>query len=167
MMMLDDITLETVVQPAADDLLAFYKRQNHATTASREKLERMIENSSCFVTAYRGGELVGFARGATDGVAGRLVECKLDPALQGPACVTHTDGRIEDDTKGIATEMARHVVAALRKSGVERIDVLAYGTEVDFCEGLGFKKIKGVVPMELPTLVEVGDPAAVSVATTT
>ena len=95
--------------------------------------------------------MIGIARGVTDGLWGRLAECKLDPSFQGPGCVTRTDGRIEHDSDGIAAEMARRVIEALRQYGVERIDALAYGTETDFCEELGFRKLRGVVPMELPS----------------
>ena len=47
--------------------------------------------------------------------------------------------------------MARRVIDSLAQFGVERVDTLAYGTEVDFCEELGFRKIRGIVPMELRT----------------
>ena len=116
------------IDPA--ELRAFYDRQHHETTRSAEKLARMMEQSFCFVTARRGGELIGIARGVTDGVRGYLAECKLDPCCQGPGAVTHTDGRIEHDQHGIAKEMA-------------------YGTEVDFCEELGFKRCSGVVALHL------------------
>jgi hypothetical protein len=129
----------------------FYRRQNHPTTHSLEKLQRMVNNTFCFVTARRDGELIGLARGVTDGLWGRLAECKLDPAYQGPACVTRTDGRIEHDSAGIAREMAARVIAALTDYGVERIDALAYGTEEDFCEELGFRKLRGVTAMERDT----------------
>ena len=129
--------------------MAFYERQGHPTTHVREKLERMMDNTFCFVVARHRGELIGLARGVTDGLWGRLAECKLDPTCQGPACITRTDGRIEHDSAGIAREMAMLVIQALQGFGVERIDVLAYGTGEDFCEELGFKKMGGVVPMEL------------------
>ena len=45
--------------------------------------------------------------------------------------------------------MACRVIEALRQYGVERIDALAYGTEVDFCEELGFRRLRGLVAMEL------------------
>jgi hypothetical protein len=45
--------------------------------------------------------------------------------------------------------MACCVIEALRQYGVERIDALAYGTEEDFCQELGFKKLRGLVAMEL------------------
>ena len=146
---LQDVEFESLARPDPGELLAFYERQGHPTTQVREKLERMMANTFCFVVARYRGELVGLARGVTDGLWGRLAECKLDPTGQGPACVTRTDGRIEHDSAGIAREMAVLVIEALRKSGVERIDVLAYGTEEDFCEELGFKKMGGVVPMQL------------------
>jgi hypothetical protein len=148
--MFNDIVFENMAKVSPDELLAFYARQNHATTHSREKLQKMLNNTFCVVTARRDGALIGFARGLTDGLSGRLAECKLDPAYQGPACVTRTDGRIEHDSQGIAAEMARRVIGALRAFGVERIDAVAYGTEVDFCEELGFKKQRGVVALELP-----------------
>jgi hypothetical protein len=147
--MVDSLVYGVVEDIAPEELRAFYERQKHGTTGSPEKLRRMLDNSYCFVTARQGGQLIGIARGVTDGVRGRLVECKLDPAYQGPGCVTKTDGRIEHDTEGIAREMALRVIEALRASGVERIDVLAYGTEVDFCEELGFRKAAGLVPLVL------------------
>jgi len=146
---LHDVAFETTRNIAADEIMTFYDRQNSSITKDRAKIERMMQNTFCFVTARRGGELIGLARGVTDGLWGRLAECKLDPAFQGPACVTKTRGRIEHDLTGIANEMARRVIAELKAYGVERIDALAYGTEVDFCEDLGFRRITGVVAMDL------------------
>ena len=109
----------------------------------------MMNASVAFVTARRPGELIGIARGVCDGLRGYLTECKLDPAYQGPAAVTGTDGRIEHDEHGIAAEMARRVLAAMVAAGVCRIDVLAWGTEVDFCEELGFKRQGGLVGLTM------------------
>lgn len=144
-----DVMLDSMNRPTADELLAFYARHGHLTTSSREKIARMIESTFCFVTARRNGEIAGFARGVTDGLWGRVIECKLDPALQGPACVSRTGARIEHDSNEIARDMALQVIDALRRHGVETIDAQAYGTEVDFCEELGFKKIRGVVALSL------------------
>ncbi len=156
--MLKDIEFEVMARPDPQELIDFYAKQGRPVTDSAEKIGRMLESTYCCVTARRDGTLVGWARGVTDGLRGRLAECKLDPALQGPGCVTRCDGRIEHDEGGIARDMAYHVIEALRAYGVEEIDVLAYGTEVDFCEELGFKKIGGVVLMSLP----VGSAASVS-----
>jgi len=145
----EDIEFETMAKLDPQELLSFYTRQNHETTRSREKLKRMMDNTLCFVTARRHGELIGLARGVTDGLCGHLAECKLDPVYQGPACVTRKDGRIEHDSAGIARVMACRVIEALREYGVERIDAIAHRTEVDFCEELGFHKVQGVVAMEL------------------
>lgn len=144
----EQITYDKSARPTADELLEFYDRQNHRTTHDRGKIEQMLENTTCFVTARHKGALIGIARGMTDGVVGHLAECKLDPAFQGPACVTHTDGRIEHDTSGIARDMAVLVIEALAGRGADRIQVLAYGTEVDFCDELGFKPMRGVVALE-------------------
>lgn len=146
--MFQDVTFEAKVKPDPAELSAFYSRQQQAGQ-SPEKLSRMLENTFCVVTARRGGELIGFARGITDGLWGRLAECKLDPAYQGPACVTKKQGRIEHDSYGIGREMAFRVIQSLRDYGVERIDAIAYGTEVDFCQELGFRKTRGMEVMEL------------------
>ncbi len=160
--MLESVEFETMARPNPEELSAFYDRQHHRITPSPEKLQRMLDNTFCFVAARCHGELIGMARGVTDGVWGRLAECKLDPEYQGPACVTKTDGRIEHDSAGIAAEMARRVISALREYGVERIDTVSYGTEVDFCEELGFRPRPGVVCMELPSDVPVPVRQAVS-----
>lgn len=156
--MLNEIQFETMTAPDPRELLGFYQRQHHATTHEPKKLQRMIENTFCLVTARRNGEMIGMARGVTDGLTGWLAECKLDPAYQGPACVTRTDGRIEHDAYGIATEMARRVIEGLRAFGVERIGAIAHGTEVDFCEEMGFRKVRGAVALELPADVTVQAP---------
>ncbi|HRX85218.1 MAG TPA: hypothetical protein P5572_09400 [Phycisphaerae bacterium] len=143
-----NIEYATASAIAAEELAAFYERQGHHTTRDLAKLERMIANSFCFVTARLDGELIGMARGVTDGVHGYLSECKLDPRFQGPACITRKDGRIEHDSEGIAAEMALRVVSALAEFGVDRIHALAYGTEVDFCEEMGFRRVSGMVVLE-------------------
>lgn len=158
---MSSIKYETVQQIDVDELMGFYERQGHATTSTREKLERMVSNTFCLVTAREAGRLIGFARGVTDGVKGQLAECKLDPAYQGPAAVTRTDGRIEHDRQGIAREMAERVIGALEEYGVEDVHVLAYGTEVDFCEELGFRREAGMVSLRR----ESGTPVALDAAT--
>ncbi len=146
---MDQIEYELTNDVQLEDLSDFYRRQGHPTTEQTEKLSRMVDNSFCIVIARDGDRVIGLSRGITDGVRGWLVECKLDPGYQGPAAVTRTDGRIEHDHLGIAREMAVRVIEALREYGVSRIDVLAYGTEEDFCEELGFKRTGGIVAMNM------------------
>jgi len=154
------VTYETTRQIDPDELVAFYARQQHETTHDRRKLMRMMEHTFCFVAARREGELIGIARGVTDGLRGQLAECKLDPQFQGPACITRRDGRIEHDSYGIGREMALRVIGALRHYGCERITALAYGTEVDFCEELGFRKSGGMVALYLDADMPVPAPVA-------
>ncbi len=146
----EDITFEVVEKIDINELKAFYDAQGSVMPQSVDKLSKMVDNSVSFVVARdSGGRLVGIARGVADGVRGYLTECKLDPARQGPGAVTHIDGRIEHDQYGIAKEMAERVIRSLADLGCERIDAAAYGTEVDFCEELGFKRAAGTVPMSL------------------
>ncbi len=145
-----DISFEVVDKIDVSELKAFYDAQGSMLPQSIDKLSTMVDNSVCFVTARDpDGRVIGIARGVADGVRGYLTECKLDPARQGPGAVTHIDGRIEHDQFGIAKEMAEKVIEALAAMGCERIDAAAYGTEVDFCEELGFKRAAGLVPMTL------------------
>jgi len=148
--MSEEITFEVVERIDINELKAFYDAQGSVMPQSVDKLSKMVDNSVCFVTARDPeSRLVGIARGVADGVRGYLTECKLDPSRQGPAAVTHIDGRIEHDQFNIAKEMAERVINALADLGCERIDAAAYGTEVDFCEELGFKRVAGIVPMSL------------------
>ena len=159
---MEPVDFSVVDDVDVSELADFYARQRHRTTQSPEKLRQMAEATFCFVTARKQGRLIGIARGVTDGVFGHLAECKLDPECQGPACVTRTDGRIEHDRDGIAKQMATRVIDALVDYGVQKIDVVAYGTEVDFCEELGFKKIGGMVALQLEVSRDV--PAATALA---
>lgn len=141
---------EVVDKVDIGELKAFYDAQGCAVPQSVNKLSTMVDNSVCFVVARdAAGRLVGIARGVADGLRGYLTECKLDPSMQGPGAVTHIDGRIEHDQHGIARQMAELVLDALAAQGCERVDAAAYGTEVDFCEELGFKRAAGLVPMSL------------------
>lgn len=132
---------------SAAELAAFYRRLGHPIAADEARIAAMIEASTVFVTARIDGELIGIARGLTDGVRGYLTECKLDPRYQGPAAVTRSDGRIEDDQYGIARTLAEKVLEALEARGAERIDALAYTTEVDFLSELGFRHDGGAQAM--------------------
>ncbi len=148
--MVSDICYQVADKVDVNELKSFYDAQGSMIPQSVDKLSTMVDNSVCFVTARDAeGRLIGIARGLADGVRGYLTECKLDPSRQGPGAVTHTDGRIEHDQYGIAMEMAGRVIRALAAMGCERIDTAAYGTEVDFCEELGFKRARGLVPMSL------------------
>ncbi|MBW7907026.1 MAG: GNAT family N-acetyltransferase [Phycisphaerae bacterium] len=144
----------------ARELVAFYQRLQHDTAAQPRQIERMMARSAVLVTARADGELIGVARGVSDGVRGYLTECKLDPRYQGPAAVTRTDGRIEHDEHGIAGEMARRVLHQLAAEGVERVDVVAWSTEVDFLAELGFRRNGGLVAL----MLKAGEPGAASTA---
>ncbi len=144
-----NIAYGTVEDTNPRELTRFYERLRHDIVAQPTQIEKMMAASAAFVTARRDGELIGIARGVSDGLRGYLTECKLDPAYQGPAAVTGMDGRIEHDERGIAAEMARRVLDAMVAAGVRRIDVLAWGTEVDFCEELGFKRQGGLVGLTM------------------
>ncbi len=144
-----DIEYGSGEKTTAEELSGFYARLNHPIHASPAHIERMMANSAVFVTARDAGKLIGIARGVCDGLRGYLTECKLDPAYQGPAAVTRTDGRIEHDTHGIAAEMARRVLSKMFNDDVVRVDTLAWGTEVDFTEELGFKRSGGLVGLTL------------------
>lgn len=144
-----------IEQVDAAELQSFYARMQHDIAARPEQIEQMMKSSSVFVTARVDGNLIGIARGLCDGLRGYLTECKLDPQYQGPAAVTRKDGRIEHDKQGIGAEMARRVLKSLEDAGVQRVDVLAWGTEEDFCEELGFKRQGGLVGMTMQVPAQV------------
>jgi hypothetical protein len=143
------VTYGTVRDANPRELAGFYEQLRHDIAAQPAQIKKMMANSVAFVTARRDGRLIGIARGVCDGLRGYLTECKLDAAYQGPAAVTRTDGRIEHDQYGIAAEMARRVLTAMFAAGVRRVDVLAWGTEVDFCRELGFKRQGGLVGLTM------------------
>ncbi|MBL8880187.1 MAG: GNAT family N-acetyltransferase [Phycisphaerales bacterium] len=144
-----DVTYGSSKQVAVQEIAEFYERVGHGAPLSPQCIESMLRSSDVCITARVNGDLIGFARGMVDGDRGYLAECKLVPDLQGPGAVTRTDGRIEHDTHGIATEMAQRVIDELRGRGVARIDVIAWGTEQDFLEELGFRTHGGLVGMTL------------------
>lgn len=147
--MLDQVNCQLSDTVSAAELLEFYGSLNHPTRADEKAIGRMLEKSTSVVVARVEGKLVGVGRGICDGIIGYLVECKLSPTVQGPAAVTRVDGRIEHDEIGIARSIAKRVLQSLRDAGAESIRTVAYGTEVDFCEELGFKREATLVPMSV------------------
>lgn len=146
---MSQITYGTAADVSRDEIAEFFARVEPEGQPSSGRLDAMLQHSAAFVTARADGRLVGIARGITDGLHGYFTDCKLDPAYQGPAAISHTGGRIEDDTYGIAAEMSRRVLDQLAEGGATRVDVLAWGTEVDFLESLGFKRQGGLVGLTL------------------
>ena len=92
--MLDDITFEVKVKPDPKELLAFFDKQHHEVTHSLEKLQRMVDNAFCCVTARRDGALIGFARGVTDGAPTHPTTTRKR---------SHGDARAIKNTSRIAT----------------------------------------------------------------
>ncbi|MEP0845015.1 MAG: hypothetical protein HRF43_20120, partial [Phycisphaerae bacterium] len=45
--------------------------------------------------------------------------------------------------------MAGRILEHLREQGVECVQVIAHGTEEDFCADLGFKRTRGAVAMQM------------------
>lgn len=146
----------------AGELLDFYHRQQ-CVGMSAEKVQELLGRSQCVAIARDAGKLIGIARGISDGLRGYLTECKLDPAYQGPAAVTRTEGRIEHDESGIARELALRILESLKAGGAERIDVIAHGTEEDFCRELGFRPIRGTLVMQMDPKVQAMEAAPVGV----
>lgn len=146
---MSQITYGTAADVSRDEVAEFFARIEPGGQPGPRQLEALLENSAAFVTARADGRLVGIARGITDGLHGYFTDCKLDPAYQGPAAISHSGGRIEDDTYGIAAEMSRRVLEQLAEGGAMRVDVIAWGTEVDFLESLGFKRQGGLVGLTL------------------
>lgn len=144
-----DVVYGSSAETNPHDVAEFYDRLGHNIDAETQQIGRMIDRSVSFVSARVNGTLIGIARGVCDGIRGYFTECKLDPAYQGPAAVTRRDGRIEHDAYGIAAEMARRVMEDLLQAGARRVDVLAFGTEVDFLEEQGFRKSPGLVALSL------------------
>lgn len=144
-----EIEYETGGAVDPGELAEFYGRMQHEINADPQKLSGMIHKSAVFVAARHEGRLIGVSRGVCDGLRGFFAECKLDPVYQGPAAITRKDGRIEHDSYGIAAEMARRVIEKFQDEGIERVDVLAWGTEVDFLEELGFKRSGGLVGLTM------------------
>lgn len=141
----------TATDTTPAEIIDLYGRVKHPVAVAAAQVQAMIAHSDAFVTAHVDGQLIGFARGVCDGARGFFTECKLDPVYQGPAAITRTDGRIEHDTYGIAAEMGRQVLSRMSALGVSRIDVVAWGTELDFLQELGFKKQGGLIGMTLRT----------------
>lgn len=127
------------------ELHAFYVRTGVCEAGyPARKAGRVLTRSDVILAAYRGTELVGFARGLCDGASGYIAELCVDPSLQGTRLRFSNASVIEKDEKGLGRRLAYRLIRELRKQGAQFLsNYIVEGVEESFYRALGFRENRG------------------------
>ena len=127
------------------ELHAFYVRTGVCEAGyPARKAGRVLTRSDVIVAAYRGTDLVGFARGLCDGTSGYIAELCVDPSLQGTRLRFSNASVIESDEKGVGRRLTNRLIQELRKQGAQFLsNYIVGGVEEPFYRALGFREDRG------------------------
>ncbi len=96
-------------------------------------IDAIVDGSTCFVGAFDGGRMIGMGRGLSDGVS---------------------DAYIQDVTvleayrkRGVGARIVSAIVRCLRARGIDWIVLVAEPGSRAFYRGIGFREMRGFVPM--------------------
>lgn len=123
----------------ADDVVALYESAGwwREGAAGRAAIPAMIAGSFCFAVAVEAGRAVAMGRVISDGVSdGYVQDVVVLPACRG---------------RGIGREMIALLARTCVSRGLVWIGLVAEPGTTVFYERLGFREMKGFVPMRLPT----------------
>lgn len=130
------IEVKAVRRVRRGDLLRLYRTAGWWTPAAPPPpgyLAALVKGSTCFVGAFCGGRMIGMGRGLSDGVSDAYIQD-----------VTVLDGFRK---RGIGRRIVIEIVRCLRGRGVDWIGLIAEPGTAAFYRGLGFRPMRGAVPM--------------------
>jgi ribosomal protein S18 acetylase RimI-like enzyme len=127
------------------ELHSFYVRTGVCEAGyPARKAGRVLTRSDVILAAYRGTNLVGFARGLCDGNSGYITELCVDPSFQSTRLRLSNASVIEKDEKGLGRRLADRLIRELRKQGAQFLsNYIIEGVEEPFYRALGFRENKG------------------------
>src|SRR4051812_9108044 len=110
---LRQLTIRVDPQLTADELFAFYERNNICEVGfGKEGVTRILQHPHVMVAAFDGDELVALARATFDGLSAHVMEFSVDLRWQGET--RHRNGSlVEADPKGVGLALGRRLLARL------------------------------------------------------
>lgn len=135
------------VNPAltADDLFAFYERNNICEVGfGKETATRVLRHPHLIVAAYAGSELVGLARATFDGLSAHVMEFSLDLRFQGRDAKYANGSLIESDNSDVGRRLGERLLNELEEMGASFITCyIVADCEERFYQSLGFRENEG------------------------
>jgi len=135
--MSDEIEYRESKEVPVQQLHALFRREQWADHLELDEVEFYLEVALHVVTAWRGDEIIGFARLEGDG----RISVEISDVLV----------RSDFQGQGIGTELVRRLVEHIRQLDPYYIQVEPTGDrEVHLYEKFGFREMPGCRQMELP-----------------
>ncbi len=131
----DGIKIIPVQSTDRAQIIRLYKEAGWWSPANDDQpefVDRIAENSYCFVGAFCDGEMIGMGRVLSDGIS--------DAYIQDVTVLRDYRGR------GIGGRIIAHLIDRLRADRVEWIGLIGEPGTGNFYKQLGFNEMKGSVP---------------------
>jgi hypothetical protein len=140
-----DVIIQVNPALTADDLFAFYERNNICEVGfGKETAARILRHPHLIVAACAGGELVGLARAVFDGLSAHVMEFSLDLRLQGGDPKYTNGSLIEADNSGIGRRLGERLLNEMEAMGASFITCyIVADCEERFYQSLGFRENEG------------------------
>jgi ribosomal protein S18 acetylase RimI-like enzyme len=131
----DGIHIRPVNHTDRAQMIRLYKEAgwwSPANDRQPEFVDKIAENSYCFVGAFSDGEMIGMGRVLSDGISDAYIQ---------DVTVLHDYRR-----RGIGGRIIAHLLGKLQADRIEWIGLIGEPGTGDFYTKLGFKKMKGSEP---------------------
>ena len=128
--------MKAVRRVRREELLRLYREAGWWTPAAPPPpgyLDALVKGYTCFVGAFCGGRMIGMGRCLSDGVSDAYIQD-----------VTVLDGFRK---RGVGRRIIAEIIRCLRRRGVDWIGLIAEPGSPAFYRGLGFRTMRGCVPM--------------------
>ncbi|HEX72128.1 MAG TPA: hypothetical protein ENN65_02310 [Candidatus Hydrogenedentes bacterium] len=141
---MEDIEIKIDPPIKKGELYAFYKRNGICESGYGPKRSELVLRYPCVtVVAFKGGDLIGFARALFDGLHAAIQEFSLDLRFQ-DTNELRNGCFVDSDPQGIAKRMGEKLLSDIRRRGGCFFSISAWRTgQQAFYAALGFHENKG------------------------
>ena len=132
-----DIQIRVIHSADTEDVVRLYKAAGwwEKHYVAEAFIPPMVKNSACFAGAFDGEHMVGMGRAVSDNVS--------DAYIQDIVVLPEYRGQ------GIGGKIVKVLISELKARGVDWIGLVGEPGTGEFYARLGFKPLKGFIPMKL------------------
>ena len=133
-----NIEIKIIRRAKREDIIRLYKDAGWwepGYSRNLSFLDNIVKHSFCFAAAFHKNEMIGMGRALSDGCS--------DAYIQDVVVLKRFRGH------GIGAEIIKKIISHLHSNSIDWIGLVAQPGTEDFYKELGFRRLKGHVPMKL------------------